>query len=432
MSDAVARPRLLIVDDDPAICQLIADIANVFDYQTDIASTPDEIDQFLGGGHDLVMLDLSLGETDGMRVMRDLGERQPGANLVLLTGADTSVLQGAARVAELSGFHLVGACGKPASIQELEAVLRPQQHEPKPVAAVDDLRTTVLRALDDGALYLLYQPIVDLRTGLVCRVEALVRLDVPGANQISPEKWVPIIEAEGRSIDLLEVVLRHAAFDRASVPALAALDNISINLSVLDLAHLDLPERAESILGAAASPERWTLEITETAEVGKLADALDVLIRLRLKGFWLDMDDFGSGSSTLHRLRELPFTGVKADRPVLVMPEDRGWDASTLGGVLKAWDKFDGQVVIGTTTKPKTVPAGWCVIDLAKAEKAEEVEEAPVVVAPVVEVVTGYKPSPAMGAMLKALGYPDAAVASLDAEKASHIVANGLVFGGVK
>ena len=314
MTDATPRPRLLIVDDDPAICQLIADIANMFDYQTDIASTPAEIEQHLGGGHDLVMLDLSLGETDGMRVMRDLGERQPGANLVLLTGADTSVLQGAARVAELSGFHLVGAVGKPASIQELEAVLRPRQRVAAAATSVDDLRTTVLRALDDGALYMMYQPIVDLRTGLVCRVEALVRLDVPGANQISPEKWVPIIEAEGRSIDLLEVVLRHAAFDRASVPALAALENISINLSVLDLAHLDLPERAERILSAAASPERWTLEITETAEVGKLADALDVLIRLRLKGFWLDMDDFGSGSSTLHRLRELPFTGVKADR----------------------------------------------------------------------------------------------------------------------
>ncbi|MEN9644321.1 MAG: hypothetical protein RL238_990 [Actinomycetota bacterium] len=314
MTDAAARPRLLIIDDDPAICQLIADIANMFDYQTDIASTPDEIEHHVGGGHDLVMLDLSLGETDGMRVMRDLGERQPGANLVLLTGADTSVLQSAARVAELSGFHLVGACGKPASIQELEAVLRPQQRPTVAADPVDELRTTVLRALDDGAFYMLYQPIVDLRTGLVCRVEALVRLDVQGAEQISPERWVPIIESEGRSLDLLEVVLRHAAFDRASVPALAALDNISINLSVLDLAHLDLPERAESILGASASPERWTLEITETAEVGKLSDALDVLIRLRLKGFWLDMDDFGSGSSTLHRLRELPFTGVKADR----------------------------------------------------------------------------------------------------------------------
>ncbi|MFZ4719497.1 MAG: EAL domain-containing protein [Ilumatobacteraceae bacterium] len=308
------RPRLLVVDDDPAICQLIAAIATRWDYETDIASTPDEIDRLVGGGHDLVMLDLSLGETDGMRVMRDLGERQPGARLVLLTGADTSVLQGAAKVAELSGFRLVGACGKPADIAEIEAVLEPEPADVQPVDPEDDLAAQVLRALDEGTLYLMYQPMIDLHTGKVCGVEALVRLDVPGLEQVSPERWVPIIEHAGRSIDLLEIVLRTAAHDRATVPALAALPDISLNLSVLDLAHLDLPERAERILCTAASPDRWTLEITETAEVGKLADALDVLIRLRLKGFGLSMDDFGSGTSTLHRLRELPFTGVKADR----------------------------------------------------------------------------------------------------------------------
>lgn len=308
------RPRLLVIDDDPAICELIATIASTWDYETDIATTPDVIDQFLGLGHDLVMLDLSLGETDGMRVMRDLGERQPGANLVLLTGADVSVLQGAAKVAELSGFHLVGACGKPASIRELEALLRPEHHVRAVVAPVDDLTATVLTALDQGAFYLMYQPIVDLRDGHVRGVEALVRLDVPGKEHVSPELFVHIIEDAGRSLDLLEVVLRTAAHDRATVPALAALENISLNLSVLDLAHLDLPERAERILCTTAAPNRWTLEVTETAEVGRLADALDVLVRLRLKGFDLAMDDFGTGTSTLHRLRELPFTGVKADR----------------------------------------------------------------------------------------------------------------------
>lgn len=308
------RPRLLVIDDDPAICQLIADIAVVFDYETDIASTPSEIAELLGRGHDLVMLDLSLGETDGMRVMRELGERQPGASLVLLTGADTSVLQGAARVAELSGFNLVGACGKPANIAEIEAVLEPKRRVAAAPEVAEDLHAVVMRALDDGAFYMVYQPIIDLRTGQVRGVEALVRLAAPGHEKVSPERWVPIIEQAGRSLDLLEIVLRHAAHDRNTVPALGALENVSLNLSVLDLAHLDLPERAETILRSGASPEKWTLEITETAEVGKLADALDVLIRLRLKGFWLSMDDFGSGSSTLHRLRELPFTGVKADR----------------------------------------------------------------------------------------------------------------------
>ena len=211
-----------------------------WDYETDIATSPESIDELLGRGHDLVMLDLSLGDTDGMRVMRDLGDRQPGANLILLTGADTSVLQGAAKVAELSGFHLIGACGKPANISELEALLRPEHHARVEVAPTDDLTATVLAALDDDSFSLMYQPIVDLSDGHVHGVEALVRLDVPGKEQVSPELFVHIIEDAGRSLDLLEIVLRTAARDRVTVPALAALENVSLNLSVLDLAHLGI------------------------------------------------------------------------------------------------------------------------------------------------------------------------------------------------
>jgi len=328
------RPRLLVIDDDPAICQLIADIAVAFDYDTDVASTPTEMSALVGGGHDLIMLDLSLGETDGMRVMRDLADRQPGANLVLLTGADVSVLQGARRVAELSGFNVVGACGKPAKIEEIEAVLRPAVSTAEPSSHSDDeLTRLVMQALDDGTFYLLYQPIVDLRHGRVVGAEALVRLDSAGAEKLSPDRFVPMIEAAGRSYDLLKVVMRRAASDRRHVPAVSALDNVSLNLSVLDLAHLDVPDRAEEILGQAAPPERWTLEITETAEVAKLVDALDILIRLRLKGFHLAMDDFGSGTSTLHRLRELPFTGLKADRRF--MRTDYG-DAEHASNMLRA------------------------------------------------------------------------------------------------
>jgi ABC-type cobalamin/Fe3+-siderophores transport system ATPase subunit len=123
---------------------------------------------------------------------------------------------------------------------------------------------------------------------------------------------------------------------------------------------------------------------------------------------------------------------VPADRPVLVMPEDRGWDAATLGKVLNSWFGFDGQVVIGTPTKPKKVPAGWTVIDLGQAEGEEPVVEEP---APsIVEAATFkvYVPSAAMSAMLKALGYTDAVIATLNAEKAAHIVANGISMGGAQ
>lgn len=315
--------RLLVIDDDPAICQLLSDLARGFGYDTTTASTPDEIFERLGGSYALIMLDLSLGETDGMRVMRALAEEQPGANLVLLTGADASVLQGARRVAELSGFQVVASVSKPASIIELEDILRPAGDYlgAKQVAArVDELdedaqlALRVAAALDRGTLHLVYQPIMSIRDSQIRGAEALVRLAVDGYESLSPEIWVPIVERMGRSSDLLDHVLRMAAHDRLTVPSLKSLDSISVNVSVLDLADLGLPEKAERVLGRAASPDHWVLEITETAEVDKLADALDVLIRLRLKGFHLAADDFGSGSSTLARLREYPFTSLKADR----------------------------------------------------------------------------------------------------------------------
>ena len=316
MSNA-AKParRLLIVDDDPAICQLLADLASSFGYQVDIASVPSEIDTHLGRGHDLVMLDLSLGETDGMLVMRQLAERQPGATLVLLTGADVSVLSGARRVAEMSGFHVLGAVGKPAPIAELEALFgSPGLQAAVETTPDDSLRHQVFEALDQGRFHLLYQPMLDIREGTITGAEALLRMSGSATETVSPEDFVPLIEEAGRTGDLLAHVFRVAARDRTAVPALAALRTVALNLSVLDLADLALPETAAEALSAAAPPDRWVLEITETAEVDRLADALDVLIRLRLKGFRLSMDDFGSGSSTLHRLRDMPFTSVKADR----------------------------------------------------------------------------------------------------------------------
>lgn len=136
--------------------------------------------------------------------------------------------------------------------------------------------------------------------------------------------------------------------------------------------------------------------------------------------------------------------GLPNGRPVLVMPEDRGWDAETLGKVLAAWSGFDGQVVIGTPTKPKKTPKGWTVIELGKVEAEPEAVVAEVVeAAPAVSSIPGVPPitvppmsdkpvmqvfvaSPSMWAMLRALGYTNAQIGGLNREKAAHIIANGI------
>lgn len=316
--------RLLIIDDDVAVAELLSDIAFGHGFETDIASTLPEIDRLAGSGHDLVLLDLTLGDTDGLQVMRLLRKRQPGVALVLLTGADRTVLASAQRVAELSGFRVIGACSKPVDISELDALFEASKQAvvKDDTGSIRRLSDVAITALNRGEVHLLYQPKVTLETGAITGAEALVRLSVPDFETVSPGAWVPFVEDAGRSRDLLELVLQCASSDRREHPALAALDDVSLNLSVLDLDDLELPDRIRAVLSEACPPNRWTLEITESAETDRLTEALDVLTRFRLLGFRLAMDDFGTGTSTFERLRIFPFSELKVNR--LFAHVDRG------------------------------------------------------------------------------------------------------------
>lgn len=324
MTDTTLTHRLLVIDDDEAVAELLGDIAFGHGFGADVATNSSEIDRLAGVGHDLVLLDLTLGDTDGMQVMRLLRKRQPGVALILLTGADRTVLASAQRVAELSGFRVVGACSKPVDIDELGRLFEASKQGviKDDTGAIRRLSDVARQALDDGQVHMLYQPKLDLATRQITGAEALVRLSVPGFEDISPGAWVPFIEDAGRSRQLLEHVLRCAAADRVRVPALAELDDVSVNLSVLDLDDLYLPDRVREVLSTGAPPARWTLEITESAETGQLTEALDVLTRFRLLGFRLAMDDFGTGTSTFERLRVFPFNELKINR--LFVHTDRG------------------------------------------------------------------------------------------------------------
>ena len=99
-----------------------------------------------------------------------------------------------------------------------------------------------------------------------------------------------------------------------SVPGVADLEDVSINVSALDLNVPETPDELAAILGKAAPPSAWTLEVTETVADGVAVTALDVMTRLGLAQFKLAIDDYGTGSSTLDRLRWYPFTTLKIDR----------------------------------------------------------------------------------------------------------------------
>jgi len=313
----VALPRLLVVDDEQAICDLISDVAEMIGFSVDSASTAEDIDVKLGPGYDVTVLDLALVGSDGIAAMRTLASRAPGARVVLASGASERIITSASRVAQLYGLQVLGTVPKPLGLAALrtllkdcrDAVVRPstgQRRRPDVNSIINDLAPC--------QLHVLYQPIANVSDGSIRAAEALVRWRHPEHGLIPPSEFVPALERLGRTYDLLVHVAEQVTQDRLSVPGVADLDDIAINVSALDLNVPETPDMLVSVLGKAAPPSAWSLEITETVADGVAVTALDVMTRLGLAKFKLAIDDYGTGSSTLERLRWYPFTTLKIDR----------------------------------------------------------------------------------------------------------------------
>ena len=312
-------PKVLVIDDEEAICELIVAVAESAGFEATSASLPRDIEDAIGGRFDLVVLDLSLGEIDGIEIMSKLGATHRGMPVILVSGADQTLLDTAGRIAEMHKLRVIGSFAKPFSLDVLKTAMMEWSQVidqgldptgPKVIINADLL-------LDPDLLHLAYQPKVSTQTGEALGVEALVRWRHKDHGDVSPAILVALIEQEGRTSELLDLVMTMAARDRKRYRALASLADISINISVLDLNDEELPRRAQRILLEAAPSERWTFEVTETAPITDVAPALAILTRLRIAGFRLSVDDFGTGTSNYERLLVAPFTELKIDRAMV-------------------------------------------------------------------------------------------------------------------
>jgi diguanylate cyclase (GGDEF)-like protein len=167
------------------------------------------------------------------------------------------------------------------------------------------------KALAAGDLSLHYQPIVEARSGAITAVEALVRWTSAAHGSVSPELFVAIAEESGMMADLGRFVINRAFEDARRWPDLTTAINISP-------AQLRSATIIPDLLGAAKrnnlSPDRFTLEITESVLMSNDDRTLRVLNQIKSYGFTLALDDFGTGYSSLAYVRDFPFDKLKIDR----------------------------------------------------------------------------------------------------------------------
>ncbi|TBU94804.1 diguanylate phosphodiesterase [Stutzerimonas kirkiae] len=177
----------------------------------------------------------------------------------------------------------------------------------------EDLRTALQQ--NDG-LELFYQPIIELKSGKPSKLEALIRWNHPQHGLLTPERFIPVAEANGL-IDMLDDwVLRQAhadlrQLDQAGYQGLP----LAVNCSALNLCGNGLPQRIARIFGSDQRiRQRIELEVTESALLGDIEHAIEQLERIRATGVRVAIDDFGTGYSSLAYLKRLPLDTLKIDR----------------------------------------------------------------------------------------------------------------------
>jgi diguanylate cyclase (GGDEF)-like protein len=173
-------------------------------------------------------------------------------------------------------------------------------------------------AVADGDLRLHYQPVLDLHTGELAGVEALVRWEVPGRGMVAPSEFIPLAEETGLIVALGGWVLHEACSQIVDWPTGSGggpPPQVAVNLSARQIADRSLVGRVSDTLDATGlDPARLVLEITESALMADAEAAMAVLGRLRDLGVGLSVDDFGTGYSSLSYLKRFPVDSLKIDR----------------------------------------------------------------------------------------------------------------------
>ncbi|MGZ4403447.1 MAG: putative bifunctional diguanylate cyclase/phosphodiesterase [Gaiellaceae bacterium] len=174
-----------------------------------------------------------------------------------------------------------------------------------------DLRS----ALDSGHLTLHYQPKLDLRSGVVDGVEALLRWQHPSLGLLAADRFVPLAEQIGLATSISEWALGEAIRQCALWGSHGIELDIAVNLDVRSLVDLDFPDRVLALLERhGVDAKRIELEITETAIMSDPVRVRGVAIQLAALGVQLAIDDFGTGYSSLSYLSRLPISKLKIDR----------------------------------------------------------------------------------------------------------------------
>lgn len=321
--------RVLIIDDDPDLRDFLADVAESLGMTVLAADEPaDFLECYRSFQPNVILLDLMMPQVDGIQVLEALGAEKCASEILLMSGADSKVLNSTARFAEAQGLTVRDCLRKPIALDDLESALQSQQSTPFEIT-----EETLKRAIENGEITAFYQPKINVCSDVewdILGVEALARWVHPEHGLIPPIDFIPLAETTGLIDPLTEVIVSTALSQAQRLSELGLEIDVAVNVSGALMADPSFPDKLSELLKAnEVAASRLIVEITESVALSESTAAIADLTRFRLKGMRLAMDDFGTGYSSLIQLHRMPFSELKIDMS-FVQELGKGSDAEVI------------------------------------------------------------------------------------------------------
>lgn len=304
------------------------------------------------GPVDIALCDLQMEGMDGLAFLQRVGASGQVKSIIISSSLSADLRRAVHQIVSLLGLELLGDVGKPLHAQVLAPLLKKYLDSPVTeqwTAASVELASeeTVRRALVEQQLQAWYQPKFNLQTGEVCGVEVLCRWLHPISGVISPAVFMPVLERCGLMDELLFVQLDQALSLQQLARHHGFALNMAFNLQTAQLANGELTSTIKAILARHATPgASLTFELTESGLLEAPATSLESLVRLRMMGCRLSIDDFGAGFSSLQRLCQLPFNEIKLDAEFVRTLEHEPRCRAVISSTLALGDTLGMSVVI--------------------------------------------------------------------------------------